>query len=53
MRSEEGEMAKRRRTRRTRRGDSRGDQERLSVVDTLLHLQASDERPWKFLLPEC
>ena len=45
-------MAKRRETRRTRR-DSRGDRQRspVSVVDRLLHLQASDERPWKFLLP--
>lgn len=43
-----GEMAKRRRT---RRRDSRGDQERLSVVDGLLYLQAPDEGPWKFLLP--
>ena len=26
-------------------------QRRLSVVDSLLHLQVSDARPWKFLLP--
>ena len=44
-------MAKRAKTRRARRRDSRGDQLRLSVVDRLLHLQASDERPWRFLLP--
>ncbi len=43
-------LAKRRKTRRTRR-ESRGDQLRLSVVDRLLHLQASDEQPWRFLLP--
>ena len=41
---------RKKKTRRTRR-DSRGDQLRLSVVDRLLHLQASDERPWRFLLP--
>ena len=45
-------MAKRRKTRRTRR-DPRGDRQRspVSLADRLLHLQASDERPWKFLLP--
>ncbi len=45
-------MAKRKKTRRTRR-DPRGDRQRslVPLVDRLLHLQASDERPWKFLLP--
>ncbi|MCY3869210.1 MAG: hypothetical protein OXG87_06600 [Gemmatimonadetes bacterium] len=45
-------MARRRKTRRTRR-DPREDRQRspVSLVDRLLHLQASDERPWKFLLP--
>ncbi len=42
-------MAKRRKTRRTRR--ERGQRSPVSVVGALLHLQASDERPWKFLLP--
>lgn len=46
-------MATRRKRRRTRRRDSHGDRQRspVSLVDRLLHLQASDERPWKFLLP--
>ena len=46
-------MAKRRKTRRTRRRDPRGDRQRspVSLVDRLLHLQSPDERPWKFLLP--
>ena len=45
-------MAKRRRTRRTRR-DPRGDRQRslVPLADRLLHLQTPDERPWKFLLP--
>ena len=45
-------MAKRRKTRRTRR-DPRGDRQRspVSLADRLLHLQTPDERPWKFLLP--
>ena len=42
-------MAKRRKTRRTRR--ERGQRSPVSLVDALLHLQAPDERPWKFLLP--
>ena len=42
-------MAKRRKTRRTRRES--GQRSRVSLVDRLLHLQTSDERPWKFLLP--
>ena len=46
-------MAKRAKTRRTRRRDSRGGRERSSapLVNNLLHLQTPDERPWKFLLP--
>ena len=40
-------MAKRKKTRRTRRG--RG--QRWSVADALLHFQTPGERPWKFLLP--
>ena len=46
-------MAKRAKTRRTRRRDPRGDRQRSSdsVVDRLLHLQTPDERPWRFLLP--
>ena len=45
-------MARRRRTRRTRR-DSHGDRQRspVSLVDRLLHLQTPDERTWRFLLP--
>ncbi len=45
-------MANRRKTRRTRR-DPRGDRQRslVPLVDRVLHLQVSDERPWKFLLP--
>ena len=45
-------MARRRRTRRTRR-DSHGDRQRspVAVADRLLHLQSPDVRPWKFLLP--
>ena len=45
-------MARRRRTRRTRR-DSHGERQGapVAVVDRLLHLQSPDERPWKFLLP--
>ena len=42
-------MAKGNRRRRTRR--DRGQRSPVSVVDRLLHLQVSDERPWKFLLP--
>ena len=42
-------MAKRREARRIRRG--RGQRSPASVVDRLLHLQTSDERPWRFLLP--
>ena len=42
-------MAKRKKTRRTRRG--RGQRSSDSVVDRLLHLQTPGERPWKFLLP--
>ncbi len=42
-------MAKGRKTRRTRR--ERGQRSPVSLVDGLLHLQESDERPWKFLLP--
>lgn len=42
-------MAKRRRTRRTRREG--GQRSPVSLADALLHLQTSDERPWKFLLP--
>ena len=42
-------MAKGNRRRRTRRG--RGQRSPASVVDTLLHFQTLDERPWKFLLP--
>ena len=46
-------MAKREKTRRTRRRDSRRDRQRspASVADALLHSQTPDERPWKFLLP--
>ncbi len=46
-------MAKREKTRGTRRRDLRRDQQRSStaVVEALLHLQMPDERPWKFLLP--
>lgn len=46
-------MGKRRKTRRTRRRDSRGDRHRspVSLVEALLHVQAPDERPWRFLLP--
>ena len=45
-------MARRRKTRRTRR-DSHGGRQGapVSLVDRLLHLQAPDVRPWKFLLP--
>ena len=42
-------MAARRKTRRTRR--ERGQRAPVSLVDRVLHLQMSDERPWKFLLP--
>lgn len=42
-------MAKRRRTRRTRREG--GQRSPVSLADALLHLQTPDERPWKFLLP--
>ena len=42
-------MARGNRKRRTRR--ERGQRSSDSVVDRLLHLQTSDERPWKFLLP--
>ena len=42
-------MAKGNRRRRTRR--ERGQRSSDSVVDRLLHLQTSDERPWRFLLP--
>ena len=42
-------MATRRKTRRSRRES--GQRSSVSVVGALLHLQVSDERPWKFLLP--
>ena len=46
-------MGKRRKTRRTRHRDSRGDRHRspVSLVEALLHVQVPDERPWRFLLP--
>ena len=46
-------MAKRAKTRRTRRRDPHRDRQRspTAVVDRLLHLQTPDERPWRFLLP--
>ena len=42
-------MAKGNRRRRTRRG--REQRSAVSLVDRVLHLQTSDERPWRFLLP--
>ena len=46
-------LGKRKKTGKTRRRDSRRGRQRspASVVDSLLHLQMPDERPWKFLLP--
>ena len=46
-------MTKRRKTRRTRHRDSRRDRQRspVSLADSLLHLQTSDGRPYRFLLP--